>query len=77
VPRKRADFPPPREPVPAPQALPDVLDRVDAIAVNPRCFSLSEAPGNHGLSRVAERQGLELWVRAAPTKPETPRRKRK
>lgn len=78
VPRKPSDFPAPREPVPPPNGLPGALDHVDAVAVNPRCFTLTESPSLHGLSRVAERQGLELWVRAATTgAAETPRRKRK
>jgi hypothetical protein len=65
VPRKPSDFPKPRAPVPAPNELAGVLSQVDALAVNRHCFRLQPRPDAHGLERVAERQGFELWVRRA------------
>lgn len=77
VPRRRGDFPPPREPLPPSPSLGELLDRVDAVAINPRCFTSLGPLAPHGLQQWAERQGLELWVRSPEERHGPPRRKRK
>jgi hypothetical protein len=62
-PRPVADYPPPLTSL-APDSLRDeLLRQVDAVAVNPSCFHVP-ALDSFGLSQVAQREALQLWVRS-------------
>jgi hypothetical protein len=62
-PRAVADYPPPLTRLATDSVLDDLLRRVDAVAVNPSCFPVP-ALDSFGLSQVAQRDSLQLWIRS-------------
>jgi hypothetical protein len=61
-PRPVADYPQPLTSLTPDSLRDDLLRQVDAVAVNPTCFHVP-ALDSFGLSQVAQRDALQLWVR--------------
>ena len=61
--RPAEDYPKPLQPLAPGADFDELLHQVDAVAINPQCFALGKKLGTFGLEQVADRKGLQLWIR--------------